>query len=58
MWQIFNADHSDQVLIGASLGEPERAPHWRVAHTRFVVDSVREKYKQIRETNLTTTITR
>jgi len=28
------------------------SPHWRVAHTRFVVDSVREKYKQMLQTTL------
>jgi len=33
-------------------GEPKRAPHWRVAHTRFIVDSVQENYKQIRQTTL------
>jgi len=33
-------------------GKPERAPHWQIAHTRFVVDSVQEKYKQIQQTTL------
>jgi len=53
MCAYFNAvDMRLIALVGASLSKPERAPHWRVAHTRFVVDSVREKYKQIRQITL------
>jgi len=41
-----------QICVACYWGEPEQAPHWRVTHTRFVANSVQEKYKQIQQTTL------